>query len=257
MNFESLNPFRYENMLLHQLRNTLTSSPIAIIPIGILEWHGNHNALGMDGLVAQHLCERVMTQLQRGVLMPLHWVGTYGYVHYEGTVCYEEETACQFLTQLLKQVVKLGFKLILLLSGHGGSWQQRAIQSAVKNALAEYRKPAKELNILGVVYPELAPEVKISHAGPEETAILWRIGQLKGIDLVDMQQHTSAPQNMTLYSIPDEKKVTIAEETIWHWNEIFPDPSTCSPDLGEKLLQSVSTGVLEEIKIYMEEMGLE
>jgi creatinine amidohydrolase/Fe(II)-dependent formamide hydrolase-like protein len=169
---------------------------------------------------------------------------------------YEEETACQFLTQLLKQVVKLGFKLILLLSGHGGSWQQRAIQSAVKNALAEYRKPAKELNILGVVYPELAPEVKISHAGPNETAILWRIGQIEGIDLVDLQHHTSHPQNMMLYSMPDEANIAIMEEKMWKWDDIFPDPTLCSPELGEKLLESIAKGILEEIKIYCEEMGL-
>ena len=193
MNLDNLTPFRYENLLLPQLREILAKFPMVIIPIGILEWHGNHNALGMDGLVAQHLCDRVMGEIKQGVLMPLHWVGTFGYVHYEGTICYEEQTTTQFLTQLLSQVVKVGFKLIVLISGHGGSWQQRAIQTAVKSTLELFGKSQKELAIIGVVYPELAPNIRIGHAGPEETSLLMRIGQIKGTLLVDLQNH----QNQT------------------------------------------------------------
>ena len=187
MHSDSLAAYRYENLSLPRLREILKTAPIALIPIGIMEWHGNQNALGMDGLVAENLCGRVMTQLKRGVLFPLHWVGTYGYVHYEGTVCYDEAVTTQFLTQLLFQVVKLGFKFIVLISGHGGQWQSTAIKTAVQTVLKTLAKPSKELNIVGVVYPELSPGVGVTHAGIEETAMLWRIGQIKGVNLVDMK----------------------------------------------------------------------
>ena len=255
-NSDPIAQFRYENLLIPKLRDIIATAPIALIPIGILEWHGNHNALGMDGSVAEHLCGRVMSLLKRGVLFPVHWIGTYGYVHYEGTICYEEAVIIQYLTQLLSQVVKLGFKLIFLISGHGGKWQQNAIQTAVKNASTFAAKTPKELNIVGVVYPDLAPEVNVTHAGLEETAMLWRIGNLKGVKLVDMQYFSSNPEDLNLYSLNDESRVPIQEDRHWDWTHIFPHPEKCSPELGENILTTITEGILEEIKEYCEEMHI-
>lgn len=256
MTTDPLAHFRYENLHIPRLREILATSPIALIPIGILEWHGNHNAFGMDGNMAEHLCARVMTQFQRGVLFPVHWVGTYGYVHYEGTVCYDEAVATQYLTQLLFQVAKVGFKLIFLISGHGGQWQQRAIKTAVQNVLTTLARPPKTFNILGVVYPDLAKHISVTHAGLEETAMLWRIGQLKGVDLVKMDYFSAHPETLPLYPLHDEAKVPIKEDALWDWSKIFPHPERCSPELGESLLTHFTEGILEELKEYCEEMNL-
>jgi creatinine amidohydrolase len=255
MTSDPLSDFRYEFLGLPKLRKILATAPIAIIPIGILEWHGDHNALGMDGLMAEELCRRVMVELHHGVLFPIHWVGTYGYVHYEGTVCYEEEVTTRYLTQLLEQVVKLGFKLIFLISGHGGKWQEKAIHTAVQSVLNEPKQP-KEIRILGVVYPDLAQGIKVTHAGLEETAMLWRVGEIKGVSLVDMAHVSPTPETLSLYHLAHEERVTIHEETLWNWDKIFPHTEQCSPALGEQLLASIAAGILEELKIYCEEMHI-
>ncbi len=248
--------FRYEYLSPAKIREIVATAPIAIIPIGILEWHGDQNAVGMDGLVALEICERAIMKLNKGVLMPLQWIGTYGYVHYEGTVCYEEEITAELLSQLLSQVVKLGFKLILLLSGHGGHWQVNAIKKAVNNTLTLWQKPAKELSILGTVYPELTPWIRITHAGAEETSILWRIGEKKGIPLVDINKMKKEPEKLSFLFAKNEDKIPIKENEIWDWNQILPHPERCSPQLGEHILEEVSDAIVQEIEAFIQEMDL-
>jgi creatinine amidohydrolase/Fe(II)-dependent formamide hydrolase-like protein len=248
--------FRYEYQSIPNIKEIITKAPIAIVPIGILEWHGEHSAVGMDGLVALEICERTIMKLQRGVLMPLHWIGTYGFVHYEGTICYEEEVTTEMLSQLLSQIVKLGFKFIILLSGHGGRWQVNAIKKAVNNTLSLWNKPANELTILGAVYPDFTPWIRITHAGVEETSILWRIGEKKGINLVDITKIKRGPEILSLILAKNEESVPIKEEKIWDWNQNLPNPERCSPQLGENILQEVSDAIVEEIKTYCEEMKL-
>lgn len=60
---------RYEEMLPHEIRLAREAAPIAYLPLGTLEWHGPHNAVGLDGLKAHGLCCRFAEALG-GVVMP-------------------------------------------------------------------------------------------------------------------------------------------------------------------------------------------
>ena len=63
----------YHKLRPHQLVRRRTECPVAYLPLGILEWHGLHNPLGLDGEKANavmcYLAER-----QGGLVMPpLFW----------------------------------------------------------------------------------------------------------------------------------------------------------------------------------------
>jgi len=47
--------------------------PVAYLPIGILEWHGYHNPLGLDGVKAERLAARLAGKFGGLVLPPLYW----------------------------------------------------------------------------------------------------------------------------------------------------------------------------------------
>jgi creatinine amidohydrolase len=65
---------RYEEMLPHEIRVARTAVPIAYLPLGTLEWHGRHNAVGLDGLKAHALCCRFAEAIG-GLAMPPIWWG--------------------------------------------------------------------------------------------------------------------------------------------------------------------------------------
>lgn len=47
--------------------------PVAYLPIGILEWHGYHNPLGLDGIKAERLLARMAGKFGGVMLPPLYW----------------------------------------------------------------------------------------------------------------------------------------------------------------------------------------
>ncbi|MCC7492992.1 MAG: creatininase family protein [Fimbriimonadaceae bacterium] len=65
---------RYERLRPAQMVARRTACPRAWLPCGILEWHGRHNPLGLDGVKMQHLAERLARELG-GLVWPALWYG--------------------------------------------------------------------------------------------------------------------------------------------------------------------------------------
>jgi creatinine amidohydrolase len=64
---------RYEEMLPHEVVEAREKCPVAYIPIGGIEWHGEHNCLGLDTVKAHALAMRC-AEVGGGVAMPaLFW----------------------------------------------------------------------------------------------------------------------------------------------------------------------------------------
>jgi creatinine amidohydrolase len=55
----------------HEFRARLAERPIAYLPLGTLEWHGEHNPLGADALISAGLFERAARRFGGIVLPPL------------------------------------------------------------------------------------------------------------------------------------------------------------------------------------------
>ncbi len=250
------NRFRYEYMRFDAIRAVLKRYPLVIQPTGLLEWHGSQNAVGLDGLLSYHICERAIQKIGDGVLMPLNWVGTYGFRRYEGTVCFEESTAQAVFKQMFRELLKIGFKQVVIVSGHGGKWQENALRSASTNAEKDARQRGQTTRFLGLVYPEFAPHVKLgTHAEEGETSMLWRLGQVVGIDLIDQSQFRTGKEKLSLYHLPDENKVPITETPEWTWSEGMKDPAACSPERGEELISAYAEGIALELEENMQELG--
>ncbi len=252
--------FKYEYQTLKSLQETIKRFPMVIQPIGIPEWHGPQNAVGMDGLVSQRICERVIERIGDGLLMPTCWIGTYGYIHYPGSVCCDGETTYRVYKNIFRECVKLGFRLILLVSGHGGRWQVRALERARADALKEMKTAiTAPTELLGFVYPTMAPVINVGHAGPVETSLLWRVGQEYGVNLVDAKEMPAGEHKIKKYNLPDDDTIDFPaneEPETWKWPPEMRDLASCSPDVGEKALSAFVNGICEEIRVYMEDLGI-
>jgi len=136
---------RYEEMLPHEVVAARTEKPVAYLPIGGIEWHGEHNPLGLDTVKAHELCVRA-AQKGGGLAMPaLFWGESreselleFDYnveqkvtekMHlpaenfapgYMGGVTPDQEHAFyeQLLTHIYYQLKSLGFRVIFVLCGH-------------------------------------------------------------------------------------------------------------------------------------------
>ena len=64
----------YEELTPRKLRKRLHQAPIAYLPLGTLEWHGEHLPLGSDGLQSRGFFERLAAKAG-GVVLPMLFVG--------------------------------------------------------------------------------------------------------------------------------------------------------------------------------------
>lgn len=64
----------YLTLLPHEFRARLAQRPVAYLPLGTVEWHGEQNALGADALISQGLFERA-AQRFGGIVFPPLFVG--------------------------------------------------------------------------------------------------------------------------------------------------------------------------------------
>lgn len=65
--------YEYHKMRPRELVERRAQLPVAYIGLGILEWHGLHNPLGLDGLKADGVARHLAAQLGGIVLPPLYW----------------------------------------------------------------------------------------------------------------------------------------------------------------------------------------
>lgn len=64
----------FHEMRPHQIREARDACPVAFLPMGVLEWHGQHNPIGLDAVKATAMAEEFARQIG-GVVMPTLWWG--------------------------------------------------------------------------------------------------------------------------------------------------------------------------------------
>ena len=157
---------RYPELRPDQLAEIVKSAPVAYWPLGLLEHHGWHLPIGLDGLKAEGICMQ-LAERTGGVLLPTMWWGACGghgdfsWTHYQS-----EEAAEEIVARTVGQLIAFGFRAVVLLAGHY-PWvpllDQRlpALQQAHPHVLLVW---GTEMDIAG--------EVRLpgDHAAREETS---------------------------------------------------------------------------------------
>ncbi|MBG1232910.1 creatininase family protein [Aestuariivirga litoralis] len=110
---------QFEYLLPWQLRERVASRPVAYIPLGTYEWHGEHLPVGLDSLTSHGLCLRA-AMVDGGIAFPPHYYGTGGgHGAYPWTII--KDNPDEIESQLhftLQRMETFGFKLAVLFSGH-------------------------------------------------------------------------------------------------------------------------------------------
>ena len=64
---------RYELMLPHQIRTAIAVNWPVVLPLGVLEYHGEHMAVGMDTLAVVKMLELVEREMNLVILPPFYY----------------------------------------------------------------------------------------------------------------------------------------------------------------------------------------
>ncbi|MCR4414703.1 MAG: creatininase family protein [Thermoguttaceae bacterium] len=218
---------RYAELLPHEFRKRLAERPIAYLPLGTLEWHGEHLPLGADALQSEGLMIECARRLG-GIVMPPIYLGPdrakptddgkmlVGMDYADSTTpprqldgsCYWVPMGLHLLMvdAILAQLQRAGFRAVFA-DGHGPSrW------SWVEN-LSE-RQARFGLKLFGVTKDiSRLWKSQVDHAARNETSLVMHLRP----DLVDLSQLPASrsvwPQGVA--------RVFAADATAAHGKECF------------------------------------
>lgn len=179
---------RYELMLGREATQRIQEYPVAYLPIGCLERHGDHLPMGLDVIKAHNIC-CVVAQAIGGIVFPPHF---YAGIHrLEVSIkqrvtgqwgnLYTDLTAMENLMEIIDQIVAMGIKVLVLYSGHYPGEQR----DMIKHIADEYHR-RKAISIIPVTEVDCLGEG--DHAGISETSFMLYLD--KG--LVDMTRINAA-----------------------------------------------------------------
>jgi creatinine amidohydrolase len=152
----------------------MARAPIAWIPLGALEYHGDHLPNGTDGITGQGLLERAAL-LAGGVVLPWSYL-TIGTLALPWSFRYDAALVAEALRQTLRQLPGHGARVAVVHSGHA----PLDLDHLVKRVCAEVEGEGIGLRAMGLTYLELNAAlgtglgtdwpVAVDHAATMETS---------------------------------------------------------------------------------------
>jgi len=195
-----------------EFREKIKECPIAYLPLGTLEWHGEHLPLGADGIQSQGFFVRLAKKVG-GIVLPMLFMGPDGYTETgENTYLYgmdhwdgERQTGKKFrepaqldgsaywisdeafmilINSIFQQLQRAGFK-IAVAHGHGPSTGM--VAKHTQEWLDKYG-----LTVINCWGSELDGEgmgIQVDHAGMNETSLVWALRpELVQMDRLSMSE---------------------------------------------------------------------
>ncbi len=171
-----------EHLRPRQIRAALAETSLIYLPLGTIEWHGEHLPVGLDALTAHGLCLLAAAQTGGLVWPPLYYGTGGGHASFPWTVMMPDHTEIAALLRLsLRRLAEMRVARVVLFSGHFAGEQLAMIDAIAADWNASNQLPqvlATAVNRAGIAgFPP-------DHAGLFETTLLTGLAPA----LVDLGQ---------------------------------------------------------------------
>lgn len=230
--------YKYEEMLPREFLQAIEEMPVFIVPTGLLEWHGDHNPLGLDTLKVYEICLRAAKLLGGGIVLPPNYYGRPGFSSYTGTLTYSEGCLNILFTELFYQLKKAGAKVVALITGHYGGCQV----DFIKRVAANFEKENPAIKILAMPEYEdtlIDGRAPADHGGFYETSMMMAVNG----SLVEMPLLKKQPDKMKIYDDPPNDYYK--ESADWQWiDRVF----NSNAEDGNRCLDAMAETIAEKIK---------
>jgi creatinine amidohydrolase/Fe(II)-dependent formamide hydrolase-like protein len=200
---------RYEFMLPHQIREAIAKKWPVVLPLGVLEYHGEHMAVGMDTLAVIKTLDLIEKEAPVVILPPFYYgAASYAVAPPEGngSVQVEGSRLAPFAEDIFFSLLRIGFRNIHAIIHHqtenfaAGMPTDLAFKTAARQAVfrfieresgegwwgneamasyyAEHAAGANPFNWVQVhplMTAEILAEYPFDHAGQGETSLMMAL----------------------------------------------------------------------------------
>jgi creatinine amidohydrolase len=221
---------------------------VVIFPVGSVEEHGAHLPLCTDSVQSEFIAVEVAKKT--GCLLApafRHGICNAGH-NFPGTISIEFETLHLLARDVLSELVRNGFKRIIVLTGHAGSSHMTALKLAAQEIIRrpENLDAKKRVRIMVLSDYDFADELKEKlgfpkgdgHAGAIETSRVMAIRP----DLIKCEGATSFPRMPRFEVVPDPE--------LYFPSGVMGDPTAASEEKGK----IINDYVIEHVAKLVEEI---
>jgi creatinine amidohydrolase len=245
-------PKRLEEVAGFQVGEEVSGHPLAILPLGSVEFHGPHNPLGVDSIIISGVAEHVAARTRALLFPTIFFTQCPAHTaHFRGTMSIRPEVMTMYFADILRNALGLGFKRIFVLNGHDGNI------GPGRGAIAEVAHEAPDSAILFASWWEFLPGEMVKslgmfnqpngghgHGGPLETSAVAAFRP----DLVHLSSASDLPQPPDLSGGPP---YFLQKSTAKNWPGYSGKVSESSPEKGRKLVQISEDGIVKLIENWL------
>ena len=250
---------QFEEMFPWEISAAMAETPLCYLPLGTLEWHGEHAAVGLDALKAHAVCVRSARRSGGLVVPSLYWStdwredrpdGSYltGGIergeryHVPGSMFWlRPETFHDLLLDIYEAMRRRGFRAIVVLSGH---WSIKHNIAAIRETGEEFRRAHPATGWLLLTDQELVPDrhYPVEHAAGGETSLLMAIRP----DLVALDKAFETDRSLRSCYAGEPAHLRRRRETAHKYIGVNPavadtsnDPEGATVERGRLLLDAI------------------
>ena len=197
---------KYGELKPAEMARLVSDVGVAVLPIGSLEWHGNHLPYGVDGILAESFSEKLADRVD-GVLLPTLYapMTTLPTKH---SLCVRSEVFRGILFDHLNGLKSAGFKTVCVVSGHYRPGHLVEMYEAATAFIGA------ELYVIAAAPLEvIEDETLLDHAGRWETAQMLAL-RPDLVDLSALNGQLTPKRSGVLGEDPRDAKSEEAEELI-------------------------------------------
>lgn len=195
----------YDRMFVKDLRKVLAEKPVAYLPLGTLEMHGEHLSFGQDAIKAHELCKRAAERSGGAVLPPLHAGMQQTKSFNFGNIYISEALTLALYKEFMQELARIGFKAIVALTGHYPNGQVAVTKRAAADVM-----DLTGAWIVGLAEYELALDHGYTgdHAGKWETSLYWHLRP-------DLTRMENLPEDLAVPLVaagPEDPRIHASQE---------------------------------------------
>lgn len=228
-------------------------SKVAVVPVGSVERHGDHLPLGTDAIEAQWVARRVAEELGADLFPPIWYGVSPGLARFPGTINVSQQAFIAYVTDVLREVARNGYRLVVVINGHGGNTP--ALRAAIKDAAASTDAAYALFDWWRDAGREALARLFRSpgHAGEDETSAMLYIDGAH-VRMEYASPHALPPELSRVYSsvYVESRRV----EELYYPRAVLGDPTAASAERGREWLEAVVRDIVARVRDLMAVLGL-
>ena len=264
---------RFEEMFPWEISAAMAQAPLCYLPLGTLEWHGEHAAVGLDALKAHAVCVLAAERSGGLVVPPIYWstdlredLPEGGYLtggiesgeryHVPGNMFWiRPDTFRALLLDAYEAMRRRGVRAIVVLSGH---WSVDHNIAQIRATGYEFRRAHPATGWLLLTDQEVVSDLDypLEHAAGGETSLLLAIRP----DLVALDKTLETDRSLRPYYANEPEHLRRRRESQHKYIGVNPavtdssnDPESATAERGRALLEAIVERVASRAQALLAE----